>query len=298
MKVRRLGEETESRLLFSGLDSSVAGEAEEEYASRGCAVVSNARNHRMAPDVPVLIPEINSGHLEAIEAQRKRRGGDGFIVTNPNCSTIGLAMALAPMERQHGVETVHATTLQAISGAGYSGVSSFQILDNVVPFIPGEEDKIENEPCKIFGSWSDGAFQPRKMTISAQTNRVPVIDGHLICISFRFVRSEDLRRHFPIETLIEDAKHAIRSFSGEPQRLGLPSAPAAPIRLVEEEGRPQPRLDRDAERGMAVSIGRLRPCPILDIRMVGLVHNTIRGAAGAAILNAELLEALDLLPDH
>lgn len=294
--VLRLGDDLESLLVFSGLDSSVAGEAEETYASRGCAVVSNARNHRMAPDVPLLIPEINSDHLEALETQKKRFGGTGYIVTNPNCSTIGLAMALAPMERQHGVETVHATTLQAISGAGYSGVTSFEILDNVVPYISGEEDKIETEPCKIFGDWTDGAFESRKMVISAQTTRVPVIDGHLVCISFRFVRSEDLRRHFPIETLIKDVKHAITSFVGEPQRLQLPSAPKQAVRLLEEEGRPQPRLDRDAEGGMAVSVGRIRPCPILDIRMVALVHNTIRGAAGAAILNAELLDAQDLLP--
>lgn len=295
--VRKLGDDLESRLLFSGLDASVAGEAEEHYASRGCAVVSNARNHRMDPDVPLLIPEINPDHLDAIEAQKKRRGGRGYIVTNPNCSTIGLAMAIAPMERQHGIEAVHATTMQAISGAGYSGVSSYEILDNVVPWISGEEDKIETEPRKIFGEWADDAFFDRGMVISAQTNRVPVIDGHLLCVSFRFVRSDDLRRHFPIGTLIEDAKHAIRSFAGEPQRLGLPSAPEHPVRLIEEEGRPQPRLDREAERGMSVSVGRLRPCPILDVRMVALVHNTIRGAAGAAILNAEMLQALDLLPE-
>lgn len=295
-KVRRLGDDLESRLVFSGLDSSVAGEAEEDYAARGCAVVSNARNHRMAADVPLLIPEINSDHLESIATQRKRRGGDGFIVTNPNCSTVGLALALAPVERQHGVETVQVTTMQAISGAGYSGVSSFQILDNVIPYISGEEDKIETEPRKIFGSWHDGKFDDREMLISAQANRVPVIDGHLLCISFRYVRSEDLRRHFPLEKLIEDAEHAIESFSGEPQRLGLPSAPARPVRLAAADDRPQPRLDREAERGMSVTVGRLRPCPVLDVRMVALVHNTIRGAAGAAILNAELLVARDMIP--
>ncbi len=294
--VRRLGEDLESRLVFSGLDSSVAGEAEEEYAARGCAVVSNARNHRMAADVPLLIPEINADHLQAIDAQKRRRGGDGFIVTNPNCSTIGLALALAPIERQHGIETVQVTTMQAISGAGYSGVSSFQILDNVVPYISGEEDKIETEPLKIFGLWEDGAFRDREMTISAQANRVPVIDGHMICISFRYVNSDDLRRNFPIEALIKDAKHAVESFSGEPQRLGLPSAPEHPVRLAEADDRPQPRLDRGREGGMSVTVGRLRPCPVLDVRMVALVHNTVRGAAGAAILNAELLEARGMLP--
>lgn len=295
-KVQKLGEELESKLVFSGLDSSVAGDAEEQYAARGCAVVSNARNHRMASDVPLMIPEINSDHLAAIEAQKKRRGGAGFIVTNPNCSTIGLALALAPIERQHGIDCVQVTTMQAISGAGYSGVSSFQILDNVVPYISGEEDKIETEPKKIFGSWNEGQFHDREMVISAQSNRVPVIDGHLMCISFRYVNSSDLRRHFPVETLIEDAKHAIESFSGEPQRMGLPSAPDRPVRLADGEDRPQPRLDRDAERGMSVTVGRLRPCPVLDVRMVALVHNTVRGAAGAAILNAELLEARELIP--
>lgn len=295
-QVQRLGDDLESKLVFSGLDASVAGQAEEEYASRGCAIVSNAKNHRMAPDVPLLIPEINSDHLEAVEKQKERRSGKGFIVTNPNCSTIGLALALAPMERQHGIEAVQVTTMQAISGAGYSGVSSFQILDNVVPFIPGEEEKIESEPRKIFGAWHDGAFHDREMIISAQSNRVPVIDGHLLCISFRYVNSEDLRRHFPLERLIDDAQHAIESFSGEPQRLGLPSAPRRPVRLAADQARPQPRLDRDAERGMSVTVGRLRKCPVLDLRMVALVHNTIRGAAGAAILNAELLEALDLIP--
>jgi aspartate-semialdehyde dehydrogenase len=295
MEIRPLGSELESKLLFSGLDSSVAGDAEEEYARRGCAVVSNAKNHRMDADVPLLIPEINSDHLEAIETQKRRRGGEGFIVTNPNCSTIGLTLAIAPIERQHGIECLSVTTMQAISGAGYSGVGSFQILDNIIPWISDEEEKIESESCRILGDWEEEGFRDRDIRISAQANRVPVIDGHMMCISFRFVNSSDLRRHFPVERLIEDAKYAIHSFEGEPQRLGLPSAPARPVRLLEEEGRPQPRLDRDAERGMVVSVGRIRPCPVLDVRMVALVHNTIRGAAGAAILNAELLEAKGLL---
>lgn len=291
LPVRRLGEELESRLIFSGLDSSVAGEAEDLYADRGAVVVSNARNHRMGSDVPLLIPEINCEHLDAIEKQRVRRGGRGYIVTNPNCSTIGVAMAVAPIERQHGVETMHVTTLQAISGAGYAGVSSFEILDNVIPSISGEEDKIETEPRKILGRWWDGEFQPAPMKISAQVNRVPVLDGHLACISLRFRNSEDLRRHFSIEKLIEDVSLAIDDFVGEPQRLGLPSAPWRPLYRFTDDDRPQPRLDRGLDGGMAVSVGRLRPCPILDLRMVALVHNTIRGAAGAAILNAELLRA-------
>ena len=250
----------------------------------------------MGSDVPLLIPEVNCEHLVAIEAQKKRRGGRGFIVTNPNCSTIGLALAIAPIERQHGIETLHAFTMQAISGAGYAGVSSWAILDNVIPHIAGEEDKVESEPCKILGRWDGERFHDAPIRISAQTNRVPVIDGHTICISLRLRNHEGLRASFSIERLIDDVRVAISEFRGEPQRLGLPSAPERPIHLIEEADRPQPRLDRDRERGMSVTVGRLRPCPILDIRMVALVHNTIRGAAGAAILNAEVLEAQNLLP--
>ncbi|HKR64777.1 MAG TPA: aspartate-semialdehyde dehydrogenase, partial [Thermoanaerobaculia bacterium] len=195
MTVKSLGAELESRLLFSGLDSSVAGEAEDDYANRGCAVISNSRNHRMDDDVPLLIPEINSDHLDAVEAQRKKRGG--YIVTNPNCSVMGLAIALAPLERAFGVEAVHVTTMQAISGAGYAGVPSYAILDNVIPFIGGgEEDKIEKEPRKILGQWN-GGFVDAPMTISAQVNRVPTMDGHLMTISVKLrdrASIEDVRR--------------------------------------------------------------------------------------------------------
>ena len=291
LEVRRIGDELESSLVFSGLDSSVAGEAEDLYADRGAVVVSNAKNHRMGADVPLLIPEINCEHIDAIEKQRRRRGGRGYIVTNPNCSTVGVALAIAPIERQHGVETMHVTTMQAISGAGYAGVSSWEILDNVIPSISGEEEKVETEPCKILGRWWDGEFQPADIAISAHTNRVPVIDGHMACISFRFRNSEFLRSSFSIETLIGDVNAAIDDFVGEPQRLGLPSAPAKPLQRLTAPDRPQPRLDRERGNGMVVSVGRIRPCPVLDIRMVALVHNTIRGAAGAAILNAELLRA-------
>lgn len=285
LEVKSLGTELESRLLFSGLDSSVAGEAEDDYANRGCAVISNSRNHRMDDDVPLLIPEVNAEHIDAIEAQRARRRSRGYIVTNPNCSVIGLAMALAPLERAFGVEKVQVTTMQAISGAGYAGVASYAILDNVIPFIGGgEEDKIEKEPRKILGKWSTG-FEDAPMIISAQVNRVPTIDGHLMTISLK------LRNR----ASIEDIRAAIETFEGEPQRLGLPFAPRRPLHYIDAPDRPQPRLDRDRERGMAVSVGRLRPCNILDVRMVALVHNTIRGAAGAAILNAELLKARGLL---
>ena len=295
LRVQSLGSSIESRIVFSGLDSSVAGEAEDDYADRGCAVISNSKNHRLDPDVPLLIPEINAEHLQALETQRKRRKGRGYIVTNPNCSTVGLAMAIAPIERQHGIETVHVSTMQAISGAGYAGVPSFAILDNVIPFISGEEEKIQREPLRILGRWNHG-FHDLQIKISAQTNRVPVIDGHLMCISLGFRNREDLRRHFTIETLIEDVISGLENFDGEPQQLGLPSAPAHPVVVMREQDRPQPRLDRDRENGMSVTVGRIRPCPILDVRMVALVHNTIRGAAGAAILNAELLKAKGWLP--
>jgi aspartate-semialdehyde dehydrogenase len=284
LTVKSLGVELESRLLFSGLDSSVAGEAEDEYANRGCAVISNSKNHRMAADVPLLIPEVNFDHLDAIETQRKRRAG--YIVTNPNCSVMGLAIALAPLQQRFGVEAVHVTTMQAISGAGYAGVPSYAILDNVIPYIGGgEEEKIETEPRKILGSWRDGRFEDAQIRISAQVNRVPTIDGHLMTISAKLRDRASL----------DDIRNALESFSGEPQRLGLPSAPQRPIHYLDSQDRPQPRLDRDREHGMAVSVGRLRPCPLLDFRMVALVHNTIRGAAGAAILNAELLEAREML---
>jgi aspartate-semialdehyde dehydrogenase len=237
----------------------------------------------MDDDVPLLIPEINADHLDAIEQQRKRR--KGYIVTNPNCSVIGLAMALAPLERTFGVEAVHTTTMQAISGAGYNGVASYAILDNVIPYIGGgEEEKIEKEPLKILGNWR-GRFEDARMTISAQVNRVATIDGHLMTMSVK------LRER----AALDEIRAAIESFTGEPQRLGLPSAPKRPLHYIDAPDRPQPRLDRDREHGMAVSVGRLRPCPILDVRLVALVHNTVRGAAGAALLNAELLEARGLL---
>src|SRR2546423_691142 len=285
LTVKSLGSELESRLLFSGLDSSVAGDAEEHYANRGCAVVSNSKNHRMGADVPLLLPEINADHLGAIERQRARRGG-GYIVTNSNCLTMGLALAIAPIERRWGIDQLHVTTMQAVSGAGYNGVSSLAILDNVIPYIGGEEEKLEIEPRKILGAWDGERFVYAPMRISAQTNRVPTIDGHLMTISLA------VRGDVPT---IDDVKDALRSFKGVPQELELPSAPRQPIHVLDEPDRPQPRLDRDRERGMAVSVGRIRPCNLLHIRMVALVHNTIRGAAGAALLNAELLDARGLL---
>ncbi|HKO56634.1 MAG TPA: aspartate-semialdehyde dehydrogenase [Thermoanaerobaculia bacterium] len=287
LTVKNLGDPLDARLVFSGLDSSVAGDAEELYASQGCVVVSNAKNHRMDADVPLLIPELNADHIRAIERQQQRRGGRGYIVTNPNCSTVGLAMAIAPIERRWGIETMHVTTMQAISGAGYAGVASYAILDNVVPYIGGaEEQKIESEPQKILGKWDGKQFVPAPFRTCAQVNRVPVIDGHLMTIAL--ATREKVRD-------LGEVREAIESFEGEPQMLRLPSAPIRPLHYIDAIDRPQPRLDRDRERGMAVSVGRLRECPLMTLRMVALVHNTIRGAAGAALLNAELLDAKGLL---
>ena len=275
-----------SRLLFSGLDSSVAGEIEARLAGLGHAVVSNARNHRMDADVPLLIPEINPGHLAALDVQRRRTGG-GYIVTNPNCSVVGLAMALAPLHAAFGLEAVAVVTLQALSGAGYPGVASMDIADNVIPHIGGgEEEKIETEPRRILGAFEAGGFVPAAFPISASVHRVDVSDGHTMAA---FVR---LRR----KASAEEAVRALAAFTGEPQQRRLPSAPERPIHVLEQADRPQPRLDRDREHGMAVSVGRVRRDNIFDLKLEALVHNTIRGAAGAAILNAELLLARDLLP--
>lgn len=275
-----------SRLLFSGLDSSVAGELESALAAKGHAVVSNARNHRMDPDVPLLIPEVNPGHLEALPVQRRRTGG-GYIVTNPNCSVVGLALALAPLHGSFGIESAAVVTLQALSGAGYPGVASMDIADNVIPFIGGgEEEKIETEPRRILGAFADGSFVPADFPISASVHRVNVSDGHTMAVFVRLTR----------KATPEDAGRALAAFRGEPQERRLPSAPERPIHVLAEPDRPQPRLDRDREQGMAISVGRIRKDAVFDLKLEVLVHNTIRGAAGAAILNAELLQSRGLLP--
>ena len=275
-----------SRLLFSGLDSSVAGEVETALAGRGHAVISNSRNHRMDPDVPLLIPEVNPDHVEAVPVQRKRTGG-GYIVTNPNCSVMGLAIALAPLHRSFGLDSVAVVTLQALSGAGYPGVASMDIADNVIPYIGGgEEEKIESEPQKILGTFQQGAFVPAPFPITASVHRVAVSDGHTMAIMVKLGR-----RASP-----EEAARALAEFRGEPQQRELPFAPRRPIHVLSALDRPQPRLDRDRERGMAVTVGRVRADRLFDLKFEALVHNTVRGAAGAAILNAELLKARDLLP--
>jgi aspartate-semialdehyde dehydrogenase len=268
------------RLIFSALDASVAGEIEAAFAAAGHLVVSNARNHRLHPTVPLLVPEINADHLALLDRQAEIDGWRGGIVTNPNCSTVILSMALAPL-RTFGLRRVIVTTLQAVSGAGYPGVASLDILGNVVPFIAGEEEKIERETPRILGTLTEAGVSPHPVAISAQTSRVPVLDGHTEMVSLGFEARPSR------EELID----ALNRFSGPPQRLGLPSAPARPIVVVDEDDRPQPRLDADRARGMAVTVGRIRPCRVLDWKLVVLGHNTIRGAAGAAVLNAELLEA-------
>ena len=271
-------------LLFSAMDASVAGDIEEAFARAGHIVVSNARNHRMAPDVPLLVPEINGDHLALIEMQRRARNWSGALVTNPNCSTVFLAMALAPL-RQYGLKAVMVTTLQALSGAGYPGVASIDAVGNVVPFISGEEGKIESEPKKILGRLERGEVVPHPVVLSASTTRVAVVNGHTESIAVSLEQQPSL----------DDVREALAGFSGSPQRHRLPSAPAQPIVYLPEENRPQPRLDVDRDGGMTVTVGRLRSCPILGYKFFALGHNTVRGAAGAAVLNAELLVAEGVL---
>jgi aspartate-semialdehyde dehydrogenase len=272
------------KLVFSGLDSSVAGEIEGAFASAGHLVISNSKNYRMDAVVPLLIPEINGDHLKLLDTQAAARGWKGRIVTNPNCSVIALAMALAPL-RQFGLKSVMVTTLQAISGAGYPGVASWDILGNVIPFIDGEEEKFQPETQKILGQFKAGAVEPHPVVVSATTTRVPVHNGHTVSISAKF------DQRVAAEALI----NAFNSFRGRPQELELPSAPPRPIVYLQERNRPQPALDVNRGGGMTVSVGRLRACPVLDYKFVALGHNTIRGAAGAAILNAELMHREGIL---
>ncbi len=273
------------KLVFSGLDSSVAGEIEAAFAAAGHIIVSNSRNYRMDPTVPLLIPEVNADHLALLDAQAAAHGWKGRIVTNPNCAVIVLAMALAPL-RQFGLRTTMVTTLQAISGAGYPGVASWDILANVIPYIGGgEEEKVETEAKKILGALVNGSVDFHAVTVSATTTRVPVHNGHTASVSV------GLEQRPTAEAVID----AWRSFVGRPQTLQLPSAPPQPIVYLSELNRPQPTLDANRDGGMTVSVGRLRPCPVLDYKFVALGHNTIRGAAGAAILNAELMHTEGLL---
>lgn len=280
MEVKECRPGLDCSLLFSALDSGVAGPIEEAFAGEGYAVSSNARNHRMEPDVPLLIPEVNAGHVSLIERQRKERKWDGFIVTNPNCSTIHLALALKPIYDAFGIEKVMVTTLQALSGAGYPGVPSLDSLDNVIPFIASEEEKLHSEPLKILGKLEGSSVSAAGFSISAQCNRVSVKYGHTECVSVKLARKPD------VEELIA-VLEAFNPLKG----MGLPTAPAHPLIVMHEEARPQPRFDLHLEAGMASIIGRIRSCNILDYKFVVLGHNIIRGAAGGALLNAELLKA-------
>lgn len=272
----------ECDVVFSSLPGEIAIDAEPAFAAAGYPVISNSSSHRMAADVPLLIPEVNSEHASLIDVQRKNRGYDrGFIVTNPNCSAIVIVIALAPLHAQFGIDSCVVTTMQALSGAGYPGVASLDATDNVIPFIGGEEEKIEAETLKLLGTIAGGEIENPPMKVSAQTNRVNVSDGHMASIRVKLSRSGS----------IEQLRETLSSFTSVPQQLQLHSAPARPLIVRNEHDRPQPRLDRDAGNGMCITVGRIAEDKVLDYRFVALGHNTIRGAAGAAILNAELLAA-------
>lgn len=278
------GPDLPARVVFSALPAAEAERVEPEFARAGAFVFSNASAHRLQPDVPLIVPEINPDHLDALPAQRAARDWPGGLVTNPNCSTIGLTLALAPLAG-FGLRRVIVTTLQGASGAGYPGVPALDLIDNVVPFIGGEEHKIEVEGRKILGSWSGSGFSDAPIRFSAHCNRVAVRESHLECVSVEFER----------RVAAEELVAAWEAFAGEPQRLRLPTAPIHPLIYRDEPDRPQPVRDRLAGNGMTVTVGRLRPCSVFDYKFVCLSHNTIRGAAGAALLNAELAYARGLL---
>jgi aspartate-semialdehyde dehydrogenase len=268
-----------SPVVFSALDAAAAGELEPAFARAGRMVLSNAKNFRMEPDVPLVIPEVNAGHLDLIAAQRAARGWSGAIVTNANCAATVAAMAMAPLHERFGLRSVFAATMQAISGAGYPGVPSLDILGNVIPYIGEEEPKIEREMQKMLGRLVGTTVEPASFVVSAHANRVAVENGHTICLSMAFETTPTL----------PEAIAAIREWRGAPVVRGLPSAPDLPLRYRDEPDRPQPRRDVGDGRGMTVSVGRMREDPILHLRMVAMGHNTIRGAAGGSVLNAEVL---------
>jgi aspartate-semialdehyde dehydrogenase len=272
------------QLVFSAMDANVATEIEQAFAKAGHLVVSNSRNHRMERDVPLIVPELNPDHLQLLPAQQKARSWKGQIVTNPNCSTIVLTMGLAPL-KQFGITKIITTTLQAVSGAGYPGVASMDILGNVVPFIGSEEEKMQQETQKIMGEFQGDHIEPLAAKVSAHCNRVAVVDGHTVTVSVELSSK-------PSEA---EVRRAYDTFTALPQQRQLPSAPVRPVIYMEEANRPQPRKDAERERGMAAFVGRLRACPVLDYKFVALAHNTVRGAAGAAVLNAELMHSEGML---
>mgnify|MGYP001350236679 CR=1 FL=1 len=284
--VQHHSEPIRSTIVFSALPGGIAGEVETALAGAGKRVFTNARDNRMVADVPLMIPEVNADHASAIRFQQERRGWrDGYIVANPNCSTIHLVLALKPIYDAFGIEQAMVTTLQAASGAGYPGVSSMDLIDNIVPYIGGEEEKIEAETRKLLGSWTGDAFRDAPVAVCAQCTRVPVRDGHTETVSLKLGR----------QATPEEVAAALAAFRARPQELELPSAPTQPVIVREQPERPQPVLDRDVARGMASVVGRVRACPVFDVKFVVLGHNTIRGAAGASILNAELLYREGLL---
>jgi len=281
MVLRECAPPLPAEIVFSALDADVAGPIEQEFARAGAYVITNARTHRMDPDVPLLIPEANADHVALIDGQRAARGWRGAILANPNCSTAALVLALAPLHRSYGIERLFVSTMQAVSGAGYPGVPALDIVGNVIPHIGGEEEKIERESRKILGALAGGRIEPAAFAVSVHTNRVAVVDGHMLTVSVGLAR-----RVTP-----DKASELLRDFRAPPCVAGLPTSPNPPIEVDSRIDRPQPRLDLDRGRGMAVTVGRVRPCPILDLRMVVLGHNTVRGAAGQSVQIAELLVA-------
>ncbi len=280
MKVSPATPDAAPHVIFAALDSAIAKEMEPRFADAGCAVITNSSALRMVKDVPLVIPEVNPDHIKLIECQSWRRKNGGFVVTNPNCSAIGLVLALAPLHRRFQIETVMAVTMQAVSGAGYPGVASLDILGNVIPYIANEEEKMEEETQKLLGTLNGAGIIPAPFKMSAQCNRVAVEDGHTESVSLKFKKKAEAA----------EILEAWSEFRSLPQERSLPSAPEIPINYVDAKDRPQPRFDVDAGAGMTTTVGRLRPCNVLDWKFTVLTHNTIRGAAGAALLNAELLK--------
>jgi len=272
------------KIIFASVDAAIAREMEPRFADAGCAVLSNSSAFRMAPNVPLVIPEVNAEHLHLVEEQPSRKHSGGYMVTNPNCSTIGLVMALKPIEERFGIEQIFVSTMQAVSGAGYPGVPSMDILGNVVPYIGSEEEKMEAETLKLLGKLEGPGVIPLAARITAHCNRVAVEDGHTECVSIKLAKPATREE-------ILAAWAEFRPLAGR----GLPTAPDPPVFFASQPDRPQPRLDRNRGKGMAVTVGRLRPCGLLDWKFVALSHNTVRGAAGATILNAELLASLGKL---
>ncbi len=285
MTVSPAGPDGAPRVIFAALDAGIARELEPKFAEAGCAVVSNSSAFRMQEDVPLVIPEVNAEHLALIEQQCWRKKSGGFIVTNPNCSAIGLVVALAPLQQKFGIESVFVTTMQAVSGAGYPGVASLDILGNVIPFIKNEEEKMEEETKKLLGKLNSHRVEDAPFSMTAHCNRVAVEDGHTESVSVKLKQKVDA----------EEVIAAFRDFPSQPHEMGCPLAPERPVVYDSAPDRPQPRFDLDRGEGMTVSVGRLRPCGVLDYKFTVLSHNTIRGAAGAALLNAELLKVQGFL---